>query len=87
MMDRPLKFISILVVFLLLGTSLSLAQGAREKQLLESIRKETNETRKFRRMLSLGEYYKSNNLQRADSLKNVLLQKMLEFQIILSPKE
>ncbi len=79
MMGRQLYLISILFVFLFSGVSVSYAQGAREKQLLESIKKETNETRKFRRMLALGDFYKANNLQAADSIKDVLLQKSRVF--------
>lgn len=55
------------------------AQGSKEIQLLEAIKKENNESRKFRRMLALGDYYKSNNILRADSLKDVLLQKSRVF--------
>lgn len=55
------------------------AQSTRETQLIESVRKEKNETKKFLRMLSLGEYYKQNNIHRADSLKDILLQKSRVF--------
>jgi len=53
----------------------SFGQNTREKILIESIKKEKNETRQFLKMLSLGEYYKTKNIYRADSMKHVLLQK------------
>jgi tetratricopeptide (TPR) repeat protein len=65
-------------IFLFLGVNTS-AQSIKEKQLIESIKKERNETKKFLRMLSLGDYYKQNNIHRADSLKDVLLQKSRNF--------
>jgi tetratricopeptide (TPR) repeat protein len=79
MLNFRRKSIFFLFAFLFVCGSFSHAQGVREKQLIESIKKETNETRKFRRMLALGEYYKGNNLQRADSIKDVLLQRSRVF--------
>lgn len=65
--------------FFILLPSVGFSQTAREKQLLESIRKEKDESKRFKRLLILGEYYKSNNIYRADSLKDVLLQKSRVF--------
>ncbi len=67
-----------LLIFLI-SSSASLGQTSREKQLTESIRREKNETRQFLRMLALGEYYKSNNIHRADSMKHLLLAKSRVF--------
>lgn len=78
-MLKTLLFRYLLLSLLLLSGWHTTAQVSKEKQLLESIRKEKNESRKFLRMLSLGEYYKQNNLYRADSLKDVLLQKSRVF--------
>jgi tetratricopeptide (TPR) repeat protein len=64
-----------LILFVTLLSGEVHGQGVREKQLLESIRKEKKETTRFLRMLSLGDYYKQNNIHRADSLKDVLLQR------------
>lgn len=76
----PGYFFRFIILSFLLGFGFSgYAQNIKEKQLIESIRKERNETKKFLRMLSLGEYYKQNNLHRADSLKDVLLQKSRVF--------
>jgi tetratricopeptide (TPR) repeat protein len=65
--------------FFILLPTVGHSQTAREKQLLESIRKEKDESKRFKRLLILGEYYKSNNIYRADSLKDVLLQKSRVF--------
>lgn len=67
----------ILITMLLIGEVH--AQSGREKQLLEAIRKEKNEYKKFQRLLALGDFYKQNNIYRADSLKNVLLQRSRVF--------
>lgn len=67
-----------LLIFLI-SSSATLGQTSREKQLTESIRREKNETRQFLRMLALGEYYKSNNIHRADSMKHLLLAKSRVF--------
>lgn len=50
-----------------------------EKQLLSSYSNEKNETKKFHRLLRLGDYYKKNNLHKADSLKEVILLKSRVF--------
>lgn len=55
------------------------SQNGKERQLLESIKREKNETKQFLRMLALGEYYKQHNIYRADSMKHVLLQKSRVF--------
>lgn len=53
--------------------------SATEKQLLDNYRKENDETKKFLRLLRLGNYYKSNNLHKADSLKSIILDKSRVF--------
>lgn len=50
-----------------------------EKQLLTSYTNEKNETKKFLRLMRLGEYYQQNNIQKADSLKDVILLKSRVF--------
>lgn len=67
------------LLIILISSSDTLGQTSREKQLTESIRREKNETRQFLRMLALGEYYKSNNIHRADSMKHLLLAKSRVF--------
>jgi len=67
------------MLILLINAPSVIGQNSREKQLKESIRKEKNETRQFLRMLALGEYYKKNNIYRADSMKHLLLIKSRVF--------
>lgn len=69
----------LVVLVFVISTSDVVAQNSREKQLKESIRLEKNETRQFRRMLALGEFYKTNNIYRADSMKHLLLAKSRVF--------
>ncbi len=68
-----------LLILLWLNPNFSYGQNSREKQLIETIKREKNDTKKFLRMLSLGEYYKTNNIFRADSMTHVLLQKSRVF--------
>jgi tetratricopeptide (TPR) repeat protein len=56
------------------------AQTAYEKKLIQSIRLERNAKKQFLRMLSLGEYYKTINIYRADSMSHVLLSKSRQFE-------
>jgi tetratricopeptide (TPR) repeat protein len=77
-LNKHILFLIVMSFFILLPT-VGQSQTAREKQLLESIRKEKDESKRFKRLLILGEYYKSNNIYRADSLKDVLLQKSRVF--------
>jgi tetratricopeptide (TPR) repeat protein len=67
------------VLVFLISSSAAIGQSSREKQLKESIRREKNETRQFLRMLALGEYYKTTNIHRADSIKHLLLAKSRVF--------
>ncbi len=50
------------------------AQVSHEEQMLQSIESEKNPRKKFSRMMSLAEYYKENNIRKADSIRHVLLQ-------------
>ena len=77
-LNKHILYLIVMSFFILLPT-VGHSQTAREKQLLESIRKEKDESKRFKRLLILGEYYKSNNIYRADSLKDVLLQKSRVF--------
>jgi tetratricopeptide (TPR) repeat protein len=43
-----------------------------EEQLKQAIYREKNDTKSFMRTLALGEYYKSNNIHRADSLTSII---------------
>ena len=65
-----------LLLIIVLGRSVNVwGQTSYEIKLLESIKRERNETKQFQRMLALGEYYKTINIHRADSMKHVLLAK------------
>lgn len=65
-----------LLLIIVLGRSINVwGQTSYEIKLLESIKRERNETKQFQRMLALGEYYKTINIHRADSMKHVLLAK------------
>jgi len=51
------------------------SQNNKEYQFSQLLKKEKNVSKNFRLLLGLGEYYKQNNIHRADSLKSVILKK------------
>lgn len=63
----------ITIVFFLLLTFGVEGQNSHERQMIQSINSESNPKKKFSRMMSLAEYYKENNIRRADSLRYVLM--------------
>ncbi len=58
----------------------SFGQVSKEKQLVQSYNAEKNENKKFSRLMALGEYYKQNNLRRADSIRHVILKESINFE-------
>lgn len=62
-----------LVTFSLLIVKYGHGQESRENQLIESLNAEKNPKKRFSRLMALGEYYKTNNLYKADSLKDIIL--------------
>ncbi len=79
-MSQRIKSLHLLILTLIFLCPLFMyAQSSREKQLIVSIKREKNETKKFLKLLDLGEYYKHHNINRADSLSHVLLQKSRVF--------
>ncbi len=76
LLKRVRLFLAILLLFSLQGNS----QTAYEKKLIQSIRLERNPKKQYLRMLSLGEYYKTIHIHRADSMSHVLLAKSRQFE-------
>jgi len=62
-----------LVTFSLLIVKYGHGQESRENQLIESLNAEKNPKKRFSRLMALGEYYKTNNLYKADSIKDIIL--------------
>ena len=58
----------------------SFAQNSHEQQIIKSIKNEPNAKKKFSRMMVLAEYYKANNIHRADSMRYVLLEESRNFE-------
>lgn len=65
-------------VLILTGSNLY-GQQVREGQLISQYNAETNPKKKFNRLMALGEYYKTHNLHRADSLRHEILTKSRNF--------
>jgi tetratricopeptide (TPR) repeat protein len=58
---------------------MTFAQNTAEKNLLHAIYAEENAFKKFEKTLTLGRYYQSKNIHKADSIKTVILQKSKYF--------
>ncbi|MFT5778206.1 MAG: tetratricopeptide (TPR) repeat protein [Crocinitomicaceae bacterium] len=61
------------------GTTPGFAQQSHEAQLIKSHRLEKNPSRKFLRLMALGEFYKEHNIYRADSIQHVILRESRNF--------
>ena len=48
-------------------------QESREKQLIQSLNAEKNPNKRFSRLMALGEHYKTHDLYKADSIKEIIL--------------
>ena len=73
-----ISFCKILLV-LLFVPSIAHAQQSRESQLIKSYNSEGNPKKKFNRLMALGEYYKENNIHRADSVRRIILDRSRSF--------
>jgi tetratricopeptide (TPR) repeat protein/two-component sensor histidine kinase len=66
--------IKFLLVFILcLSQTSNLFAGNDEAALIRAYQSEKDGTKRFNRLLALGEYYQRNNIQKADSIRNYLL--------------
>lgn len=64
---------------ILAGAFHASAQQSREEQLIRQYNSEANSKRKFSRLMVLGEYYKVNNIHKADSLRRIIIEKSRNF--------
>lgn len=62
------------------------AQSTRESQLINQYNAESNPKKKFNRLMALGEYYKTHNVHRADSIRAEILSKSRNFDDTLRLK-
>lgn len=72
-MLKELKLLFVLTFLCVFGYSSDAFAGPDEGALIRAYQNETNSTKKFNRLLALGEYYQKNNIQKADSVRNVLM--------------
>ena len=69
-----------IIVLLICINTVVVAQQSHEKQLIKSYNSEQNLKKKFSRLMALGEYYKVNNIQRADSIRDEILRESRNFE-------
>ena len=77
-----LKFAAFLqVMVVVLCTSMfSFGQQSHESNLIKSYQSESNKKKKFSRLMALGEYYKVNNITKADSIRHIILKESRNFE-------
>ncbi len=68
----------IFVLFFLNG-QYAMSQLSKEEQIIQLIKTESNPKKKFNRIMALGEFYKVNNIEKADSIKEVIVRKSRVF--------
>lgn len=69
-----------LTILLLLFAPKSYGQQSRESQLIQTYNSEIEPKKKFSRLMALGEYYKVNNVHRADSIRHVIMLESRNFE-------
>lgn len=74
------RFITILILLLSLVFSGEIyAQQSHEEQLVKAIENEQNPQKKYSRLVALGQYYQEHNIDKADSLRHVILRESRNF--------
>ena len=66
--------------FMLIGMGNSHGQSSKENQLVSSYLSEKNVKKKYSRLMALGEFYKQNNIQKADSIRHIIVEKSINFE-------
>ncbi len=66
--------------FVLFGAEESHGQASKESQLVSSYFSEKNTKKKYSRLMALGEYYKQNNIQKADSIRHIIVDESINFE-------
>jgi tetratricopeptide (TPR) repeat protein len=80
-MLKQLSFYILLALFfVLIGMGQSYGQSAKENQLLSSYLSEKNTKKKYSRLMALGEFYKQNNIQKADSIRHIIVDESINFE-------
>ena len=80
MLRKPFLIAISSLLFILLNVSNTFAQNSHEQQIIQSIRSERNPKIRFSRIMALGEFYKENNIYRADSIRKVILRESRNFE-------
>ncbi len=77
---KPLSYRLIFLLFISSISTLVCAQRSHEDQIVNSISSEKNPNKRFSRLMALGEYYKINNIHKADSLREIILAESRSFE-------
>lgn len=72
-------YLTFLFLFLF-GVGEAYSQEPRESQLIQALKGEQNPNKRFSRLMALGEYYKTHNLYKADSLREIILSESRSFE-------
>lgn len=80
MLKQLSSSVLIALIFVLFGTGQSYGQASKESQLITSYLSEKNVKKKYSRLMALGEYYKQNNIQKADSIRHIIVNESINFE-------
>jgi len=80
MLRTVIKSFVKLAMMLLLFAPTMYAQQSHESQLIRTYNSETDPNKKFSRLMALGEFYKINNVHRADSIRHIILRESRNFE-------
>lgn len=80
MMKQLYFSLFVALLYVLFGTGNLHAQSSKESQLISSYSSEKNVKKKYSRLMALGEYYKVNNIQKADSIRNIIVDESINFE-------
>lgn len=73
MLPKALGHLLFSLLLILLANSVVHAQSSREEKLVNAISTESNKKKRYSRIMALAQYYKENNIHRADSIREVLI--------------
>lgn len=80
-MLKQFSFYTLIVLyFVLFGTTDLHGQSSKENQLMSSYFSEKNTKKKYSRLMALGEFYKQNNIQKADSIRHLIVDESINFE-------
>ncbi len=73
MISKEFRIVVIFLFFFFFSEGNTWAQHTKEIHFIQAVEKEMNPKKRFNRIMALGEFYKENNIKKADSIRKVIL--------------